>query len=191
MTDYNGKTVYLGIDVHKKTYAVTAICEGQIVKRDTLKAEASFLVSYCNKHFPGAKIETAYEAGFSGFHLHRYLLEHGINNRIVHAASIEIASGNRIKTDKRDSLRLATQLSVGRLKGIFVPSREREDARTITRLRESFVRKRSSVGVQLKALLFQHGFIPHNSVQKVSPKWIRSLGERVFAPGLQGGHRAL
>ena len=185
MVDYSDKTVYLGIDVHKKTYAVTAVCEGQVVKKDTLKAEASFFVSYCKKYFPGAKIETAYEAGFSGFHLHRYLEEHGIKNLIVHAAGIEIASGNRIKTDKRDSLRLATQLSVGRLKGIFVPSKEREDARTVTRLRESLVRKRSSIGAQLKALLFQQGLIPYNSEQRVSPKWVRSLADKTFAPGLQ------
>jgi transposase len=187
MPDYNGKTVYLGIDVHKKTYAATAICEGQVVKRDTLKADPSFFVSYCKKHFPRAKIESAYEAGFSGFHLHRCLEEHGIKNLVVHAAGIEIASGNRIKTDKRDSLRIAIQLSVGRLKGIFVPSKEREDARTITRLRESLVRKRSSIAAQLKALLFQHGLIPYNSEQKVSPKWIRSLQDRTqaFAPGLK------
>ena len=38
MKDYTGKTIYIGIDVHKKTYAVTAICEGEIVKRDTLTA---------------------------------------------------------------------------------------------------------------------------------------------------------
>jgi len=185
MNDYSDKTVYLGIDVHKKTYAVTAVCEGQIVKKDTLKAEPAFLVSYCKKFFPGGRIETAYEAGFSGFHLHRYLEDQGIKNLIVHAASIEIASGNRVKTDKRDSLRIATQLSVGRLKGIFVPSRDREDARTITRLRESLLKKRTSIGSQIKALLFQHGYIPYNLAERVSSKWVKSLLERTFSPGLQ------
>ena len=38
MRDYTRKTVYIGIDVHKKTYAVTAICENEVVKRDTLVA---------------------------------------------------------------------------------------------------------------------------------------------------------
>jgi len=185
MLKYTHKVVYLGIDVHKKTYAVTAICEGQVVKKDTLKADGSFLLSYCKKYFPEAQIQTAYEAGFSGFHLHRYLEENGIKNMVIHAAGIEIASGNRIKTDKRDSLRLATQLSVGRLKGIFVPSKEREDARAVTRLRESFVRKRSSVGSQIKALLFQHGLIPYYSEQKTSSKWIQSLAAREFPSGLR------
>lgn len=184
MVNYNNKTVYLGIDVHKKTYSVTAVCEGQVVKKDTLKADPSFLLSYCRKYFSGAMIETAYEAGFSGFHLHRYLEEHGIKNYVVHAAGIEIASGNRVKTDKRDSLRLATQLSVGRLRGIFVPSKEREDARAVTRLRESLIKKRSSTGTQLKALLFQHGLIPYNSRQKVSARWIQNLTKMTLTPGL-------
>lgn len=184
MKDYNGKVVYLGIDVHKKTYAVTAICEGQVVKKDTLKAEPSSLVSYCKKRFPGARIETAYEAGFSGFYLHRYLEENGIKSRVIHAAGVEIASGNRVKTDKRDSLRLATQLSVGRLKGIHVPSREREDARIVTRLRETFVQKRTSVGGQIKGLLYQHGLIAHDSNEKVSPKWIQRLLEKQLPQGL-------
>ena len=39
MKDYTGKTIFVGMDVHKKTYSVTAICDGVIVKRDTLKAE--------------------------------------------------------------------------------------------------------------------------------------------------------
>lgn len=37
--NYTGKKVYIGIDVHKKTYACACICEGEIVKRDTMPAE--------------------------------------------------------------------------------------------------------------------------------------------------------
>lgn len=73
MRNYTGKQVYLGMDVHKKHYSVTAICEGQVVKKDTLPADPERLISYCQKCFPGAKIYSAYEAGFCGFHLHRCL----------------------------------------------------------------------------------------------------------------------
>jgi transposase len=37
-----------------------------------------------------------------GFSLHRYLIENGINNIVVHPASIEVSSRDRVKTDKRD-----------------------------------------------------------------------------------------
>ena len=139
MREYTGKKIYLGIDVHKKTYALTALCEGQIAKRDTIAADPFLLINYCKKYFPGAEIESAYEAGFSGFHLHRILVSNNIKNFVVHAAGIEVASGDRVKTDKRDSLKIATQLSVGRLRGIYVPSVERENYRSLTRLRESLV----------------------------------------------------
>ena len=94
MRNYIEKIVYLGIDVHKKTYAVTAICDGQVVKKDTLKAEPIVLINYCKKYFVGAQIESAYEAGFCGFHLHRCLEGAGIKNRVVDAAGIEIAVGD-------------------------------------------------------------------------------------------------
>jgi hypothetical protein len=32
--DYRGKMIYLGIDVHKRTYSVTVICDELIVKRE-------------------------------------------------------------------------------------------------------------------------------------------------------------
>lgn len=97
MRDYTDKTVYLGIDVHKKTYAVTAIVTGQVVKRDILKADPEVLIAYAKKYFPGASIESAYEAGFCGFYLHRVLEKAGIKNKVVDAAGIEIAIGDRVK----------------------------------------------------------------------------------------------
>lgn len=185
MRNYTNKTVYLGMDVHKKTYAVTAICEGQVVKKDTLKADPVILVAYCKKQFAGAKIESAYEAGFCGFHLHRCLEAEGIKNIVVDAAGIEVAVGDRVKTDKRDSLKLATHLSTGRLKGIHVPSAEREDARAVTRLRETFSRQRSRFACQLKSLLFQHGLIRADDKKKVSEKWAKVLEALPLSSGLK------
>lgn len=175
MRSYTGKTVYLGIDVHKKTYAVTAISDGQVTKRDVLKADPEVLIAYIKKYFSEAKIESAYEAGFCGFHLHRCLEAAGIKNKVVDAAGIEIAVGDRVKTDKRDSLKLATHLAGGRLKGINVPSVEREQYRIVTRLRETVARQRSRVACQLKSLLFQHGLIRADDKKKVSMKWTKVL----------------
>lgn len=175
MRDYTDKKVFIGIDVHKKTYAVTAVCDGLVAKKDTLPADPVRLISYCRKYFPGANIESAYETGFSGFHLHRRLEEVGIKNRVVHAAGIEIAAGDKVKTDKRDSLKIATHLSMGRLKGVHVPTKEREDCRALTRVRETFVTHRKRFACQLKALLFQQGLIPYDQTKAVSEKWIKSL----------------
>ena len=185
MKDYTGKKLYLGIDVHKKTYAVTGICEGVVVKKATLSANPEGLVAFCKKYFAEAIIESAYEAGFSGFHLHRTLEKNGIKNLVVHAAGIEVAVGDRVKTDKRDSLKIATQLATGRLKGIHVPSEEREEKRALTRIRNAIVEHRTSIANQIKALLHQHGLILPNAKQKICPKWIQNLKKFAIRDGIR------
>lgn len=170
--DYTGKVLYMGIDVHKKTYCCVSICEGEIVKRDTMPANAEGLLNYMNKFFPGAKINSAYEAGFSGFHLHRYLIQNGVNNIVVHPASIEISSRDRVKTDKRDALKIATQLSVQRLTGIYVPGSEQEAKRNVSRLRSTFWKSRQQVGARLKSLLFTQGLVEEDDKTRLSKQWL-------------------
>jgi transposase len=126
MRDYTGKTIYLGMDVHKLSYSVTAVCDGEIAKRDKIIADPQTLINYCRRYFPNACIKSAYEAGFCGFSLHRTLLKNNIDNIVVHPASIEMQQNDRVKTDKKDSLKIAVQLSQNRLRGIFVPTEEKK-----------------------------------------------------------------
>jgi len=184
MKDYTGKTIFVGIDVHKKTYSVTAISDSVVVKRDTIKANPSVLITYLNKRFGTGKIFTAYEAGFSGFHLHRALEEAGIKNIVVHAASIEV-SKDRVKTDKRDSLKIAAHLSHGKLTGINVPTVEREDFRSLTRLRDSFTREKTRFACKIKAILFQYGLMGPDDDKRVSLTWIKKLSELETTPGIK------
>ena len=179
MRDYNGKVVYVGIDVHKKTYSCVSTCNGEVVKRDTMPGNPAVAVNYLKKAFKGAQIESVYEAGFSGFHLHRILHSEGINNVVVNAASIEISSRDRVKTDKRDALKMSTQLSVGRLSGIHVPDAEREQMRSVSRLRDRMMRARNRVGNQLKALLYTQGLIGCEDDTVISKKWIETKLEEV------------
>lgn len=153
MTDYNGKTVFLGIDVHKLTYSTTAVCEGTVIKQDTFSAKPEILVKYCQRIFKGSKIKSAYEAGFCGFGLHRFLIEHEIENIVVHPASIETESRNHKKTDKRDSKKIAIQLAAGRLQSVYIPSQTQENRRCLSRLREQFIKERVRTAVRLKSFL--------------------------------------
>lgn len=179
MIDYTGLTVFIGIDVHKRTYSLTAVHEGSIVKRATLTANHEELISFIFKFFKGAKIITAYEAGFCGFSLHRSLIKHGIENHIINPSSIEVKARERTKTDKRDSEKLATQLYAGRLKGIHVPSLSREKQREITRLRKSYIEMRSVISRQLKMFLYRHNLIEPDDRRRVSKKWFESFESKV------------
>ena len=68
---YQGKTVCVGIDVHKKTYSVVAVVEGEVVKKWRTSANSGTLANQLLRYFVEANIKTVYEAGFSGFVLHR------------------------------------------------------------------------------------------------------------------------
>lgn len=173
--DYTGKDIFVGIDVHKKTYAVAVIFDGQLIKRDTMKAYPDTLVRYLHKRFPGAKIKSAYEAGFSGFRLHRHLRANGIENIVVHAASIETKANDRVKTDKRDAVKIATQLSTNRLEGINVPTPEEEDRRELTRLRETLVKEKKKVASRLKMKGHYYGLLEADDNRKISLKWIAHI----------------
>lgn len=59
MSNYSGKTIFLGIDVHKKSYSVTAVCDGMGVKHDSLTALPEVLMRYCSRAFKGATIKSA------------------------------------------------------------------------------------------------------------------------------------
>lgn len=120
--DYTGKKVFIGIDVHKRTYSVVCVAEGTVVKRWQTLASPEKLAQQLHKYFAGAELESVYEAGFSGFVLQRIWQKAGINNLVVNPGSLEVAIHNRVKTDKRDALKLATLLEAGRLEGIRIPS---------------------------------------------------------------------
>lgn len=175
MKEYTSKTVYVGIDVHKSSYSVTAICDRQIVKKDRLAASPEALANYCKNKFNGAKIITAYEAGFCGFSLHRELVRFGIDNRIVHPAGVEIAARERVKNDRRDSEKISVQLSEGRLQGIHIPTIKREGYREISRLRESFVCKRHRTSAQIKSFLHRQGLFTEIDDKGLSERKILSL----------------
>jgi len=174
--DYTGKTIYVGIDVHKNSYSVVITNDGIVVKKDRLIASPADFVCYLKNNFNGAKINTAYEAGFSGFHLHRCLIAHDINNIVVHPSAIEV-SRERVKNDKRDALKISAQLASGRLKCIHIPSEEQEANRRVTRLRSSLMADRVKYGNRIKALLFQHGLIAANDDTVVSKLWLEKVAK--------------
>lgn len=155
---YIGKKVSIGIDVHRKQYTVTVVVDGIKVDVSTMRADPEVLITYIKRRYEGAEVRSAYEAGFSGFGLHRRLTLAGIANIVVNAASIAVAVRDRVKTDRRDSLKIATQLDCNQLKGIRIPSEEEEAKRALHRTREQHVRQMSRLRNQIRMKLYQFGY---------------------------------
>lgn len=169
---YKGEKVSIGIDVHKNHYTVCCMVKSLVVQKATIPADANKLVDFIRSRFAGAEVQTAYEAGFSGFCLHRILESEGISNLVVNAGSIEIASRDKVKTDRRDSLKLASLLECGRLKSIRIPSIEEEHSRLIHRTRAQLVKDRSRSANQIKMRLHQFN---HDIPERISLKFFNQI----------------
>lgn len=172
---YFGKKVFVGIDVHKTSYSVVARVDQTVVKKWTTAASPRELSQQLIKYFDGATIHSVYEAGFSGFALHRELVKHGIDNIVVHAASVEVAANDRVKTDRRDAQKMATLLEAGRLKGNRIPSEQQEQCRMLTRTRQQLVEDRAAVKNKIRMKFHQWGLIAFDENRTMSHKLVQEL----------------
>jgi transposase len=122
----------VGLDVHaSQTHAaILDMASGELrgVKlRMAPGRVAEFLAT-----LPGP-VRAVYEAGPTGFGLARAASDRGIDVRVVAAGKVPRASGDRVKTDKRDAERLARLLAAGELRFSFVPSVADEQFRDVIR----------------------------------------------------------
>jgi transposase len=182
---YVGESIYVGIDVHKRTYSVVVRAQQTEVKRWTTAAEPAKLGEQLHKFFAGASIYTAYEAGFSGFVLHRELTRQGIRSIVVHAAAVEVAAHNRVKTDKRDARKLAEQLEAGRLRGIRIPTEAEEQRRLLSRTRSQLVRQRTQVQNHIRMKAHQFGLIAPDDRRQMSHTLVSELLSQCPNPAFQ------
>lgn len=166
-TDFKGQKFYVGLDVHKKSWAVTVRSLGIQVGHFTQPPVAEALSNYLRKNFPGGDYYSAYEAGFCGTGFHERLCKLGINNIIVHAADIPSTDKQKKnKTDVHDSRSIATQLEKGNLESIHVLSREQQELRSIFRLREGKVKDVTRANNRLKSAMMYFGIVLPEGLSK-------------------------
>lgn len=170
-----GKRVSVGIDVHKESWHVTALVEGEEVFNGRLPAEYRAL-DLLFKRFKDCLIKVAYEAGPCGFSLYDQLKGNGIETLVVPPSLIPIESGNKVKTDKRDSRKLASFLQKDMLKKVHVLSQEDRADRELLRTRRQVVNHRSNIARQIKSKLLFYGIKPpFAATQTITQRYIKWL----------------
>jgi transposase len=75
---------------------------------------------------------------------------------------MEVAANDRVKTDKRDALKIALHLARGSLSGIRVPTVEQELRRQLTRTRVQLVKERTRIGNKIKSTHLIHNGLSSN-----------------------------
>jgi len=152
--DFDGQKFYVGLDVHKKSWAVTIRSLGLQVARFTQPPGAGALLNYLQRNFPGGQYHSAYEAGFCGTSIHEQLCKLGIINILVHAADIPATDKQKKnKTDLHDSSSIAGYLEKGDLHSIHVLTQEQQELRSLFRLREAKVKEVTRSNNRLKSFL--------------------------------------
>ena len=84
--DFKGQNIYVGIDVHLKSWSVEVLSQSSVLKKFRQDPQPEALHKFLTTHYPGASYYSVYEAGFCGFWIDRRLKELGINNIVVNAA---------------------------------------------------------------------------------------------------------
>jgi transposase len=128
---------YVGLDVHRATIAVAvAEEEGLPTNHGTIPNEPSSIRKLMVK-LGGKAVElrVAYEAGPTGYALHRQLAKLGIECLVAAPSLIPVRPGDKVKTDRRDALKLARLLRSGDLTSVWVPDQEHEALRNLVRSR--------------------------------------------------------
>jgi len=131
---------FIGLDVSKSKIAVAIAEEGREEARywGTISHTKEQVVKLMHRlrNTEEVALEVCYEAGPTGYVLYRWLLEMDIPCTIVAPSLIPKRAGDRVKTDKRDALRLAQLFRAGELTSIYVPTPEDEALRDLIRARE-------------------------------------------------------
>lgn len=136
----DNQNVYIGLDVHLKQWNVSIIQGG--IKRKSFQQSPSVavLMNHLKSHYPGYKYLSAYEAGVCGYSIHYSLERAGIKNIVINAADVSKSSKDRVrKTDSLDAAKIATELSQGNLRCIYIPTEEQVEDRSLLRARQMLV----------------------------------------------------
>jgi len=154
-----GQCIYVGIDVHKKSWSVAICTEHRAYRPFNISPPNVLdLVNYLNSNFPQGEYICAYEAGFSGFGLCESLMEFGISCLVVNAADIPTSDRDaEFKTDARDAAKIARSLRSGELRGIHVPSKQLQGDRALARLHDQFKKDLVRQKCRVKMHLYYFG----------------------------------
>ena len=160
------RTLYLGLDVHKEKTSI-AILEsdrdaepryyGEINTSQHALERAVRRIAKSNDRAL-ADLHVCYEASGCGLWIARRLLQMGVRCEVIAPSLIPTKSGDRVKTDKRDSMKLAKSLRANDLVPVNIPDSVDEAIRDLCRGRTDAVDDLRRARARLLALLRRLGY---------------------------------
>lgn len=177
--------LFIGLDTHKEFNEVAYIEEHRgaqpvhLGRVSSSKVAVQKLVRQFESKYSGATLHFVYEAGPCGYWIYRLITSLGHCCYVVAPSLIPKKPGEKIKTDKRDALKLAKLLKSEDLTPIYVPEPEDEAVCDLSRAREVAMKDLKDAKYQLKALLLRNN-INYKGTANWSQKHLRWLTEIVL-----------
>lgn len=161
MTEPSKYTKYVGMDVHKETIAIGVADAGRAAARyygeieNSPEAVRRLIARLAG---PTERLKFCYEAGPCGYQLYRQLRGAGQGCSVVAPSLIPRQPGQRVKTDRRDGVTLARLDRAGELTAVWVPDREQEAIRDLSRARQDMKIIDKQLRQRLSAWLLRQGW---------------------------------
>jgi transposase len=147
----------VGLDVHATTTVVAAVLDADTGQLQTfsMDGDAAGAAGFC-AGLP-RPVRVAYEAGPMGYGLARELIKRRVECVVAAPSKIPRASGDRMKTDRRDAAHLVRLLLAGKLHSVRVPGDEEEALRDLVLARDAVRMDLMRSRHRLSKLLLRHG----------------------------------
>jgi transposase len=168
---------FVGLDVHAETIAVAvAEQDGEVRSVGVIPNRWESIRRLVKKLGPIEELRFCYEAGPTGYVLYWQLTALGAKCEVIAPTLVPVKTGERIKTDRRDALKLARNYRAGELTAVWVPDAEHEALRDLVRAREAAKRDQLRARNRLTKFLLRHGKRPPQGVSVWTLKymdWVR------------------
>ncbi len=118
---------FVGLDVHAETIAI-AVAEpgGEVRSLEVIPNREDSVRKLVRKLGPLEELRFCYEAGPTGYALYWQLARIGAKFEVVAPTLVPVKAGDRMKTDRRDALKLARNYRAGELTPVWVPDAAHE-----------------------------------------------------------------
>jgi transposase len=167
----------VGLDVHAETIAVAVAEQGGEVRSLGIIPNREDSVRKLVKNLgPVEQLRFCYEAGPTGYALYWQLTRMGAKCEVVAPTLVPVKAGDRVKTDRRDALKLARNCRAGELTPVWVPDAAHEALRDLVRAREAAKQDELRARHRLSKFLLRHGRRPLMGVKPWTIKyleWVR------------------
>jgi transposase len=180
MTIEHQHTRYVGLDVHSTTiHAAVAEDDEPPTSHGCIANDPTAVRKMITRlSGPNIRLRVAYEAGPTGYALHRQLSAMGIECVVIAPSLIPVQPGNKVKTDRRDALKLARLLRSGDLTPVWVPDEAHEALRNLVRGRADAKADNLRAKHRLSKFLLRQGCHPPVGRRAWSQpyfQWVRGL----------------